>query len=71
MLIDFNKLLQYKYKKTGVINYPLGQPTIPVAVIVTWFWSFGTDGRTICVKIVITTGRTVVGLVDQYTMYGQ
>ena len=31
------------------------------AVIVAWFWSFGTDvctdGRTLCVKIVITTGR--------------
>ena len=36
------------------------------AVIVAWFWSFGTDGRTICVKIVITTGQTVVGLVDQF-----
>ena len=27
------------------------------AVIVGWFWSFGTDGRTLSVKIVITTGR--------------
>ena len=27
------------------------------SVIVAWFWSFGTDGRTTCVKIVITTCR--------------
>ena len=27
------------------------------AVIIAWYWRFGTDGRTLCVKIVITTGR--------------
>ena len=30
-----------------------------------------TDGRTLCVKIVITTGRTVVGLVGQYKIAKQ
>ena len=43
--------------KTGVINDPLGQPQTRPAVIVAWFWSFRTDGRTFCVKIVFTTGR--------------
>ena len=48
----------YITNKTGVINDPLGQPTVPASwVIVTWFWSFGTDGRTLCVIIVITTVR--------------
>ena len=43
-----------------VINDPLGQTTV-IFVIFAWFWSFGTDGRTdgqtLCVKILITTGR--------------
>ena len=40
-------------------------PSLP-GVMFAWCWSFGTDGRTkICVKIVITTGRVVVVLVDQ------
>ena len=47
--------------KTGVINDPLGQPTIPAGSDCRWIWSFvpdgQPDGRTTCVKIVITTGR--------------
>ena len=42
--------------KTGVINDPLGLPTNPLGCdcrLILKFW----DGRTICVKIVITTGR--------------
>ena len=45
-----------KYYKTGVINNPLGQPTVPAGSdcrLLLKFW----DGRTLCVKIVITTGR--------------
>ena len=45
--------------RTGVINDPLGQPTVSVGsdcrLILKFFGR--TDGRTICVKIVITTGR--------------
>ena len=43
--------------KTGVINDPLGQPTVPAGSdcrLILKFW----DGRTLCVKIVITTGRS-------------
>ena len=32
-------------------------PQSQQAVIVAWFWSFGTDGRTLCVKIVTSTGQ--------------
>ena len=39
--------------KTGVINDPLGQPTVPVGSDCRLIL----DGRTLCVKIVITTGR--------------
>ena len=42
--------------KTGVINDPLGQPTVPAGSdcrLILKFW----DGRILCVKIVITTGR--------------
>ena len=48
----------------GVINDRLGQPTVPAGSecrLNLKFW----DGRTLCVKIVITTGWTVVGLLDQ------
>ena len=48
--------------KTGVINDPLGQPTVPAGSNCCWILKFcvgrtyvRTDGRT-CVKIVITTG---------------
>ena len=44
-------------------------PQFRPAVIVAWFWSFGTDVRTLCVKIVITTAGTVVGRVDKKTLY--
>ena len=57
----------YMYK-TGVINDPLGQPTVPAGSECRWILKFcagrtyirtygQTDGRTTCVKIVITTGR--------------
>ena len=48
--------LKDKIDKTGVINDPLGQPTVPTGSdcrLILKFW----DGRTLCVKIVITTGR--------------
>ena len=44
---------------TGVINDPLGQPTAPAGSdcrLILKFWDGRTDGRTLCVKIVITTG---------------
>ena len=42
------------------------RPQSRPAVIVTLFWSFGMDGRTLRVKIVIIiSAGTVVGLVDQ------
>ena len=53
-----------KKNKTGVINDPIGQLTVPAGSdcrLILKFW----DGRTLCVKIVITTTGTVVGLVDQ------
>ena len=46
--------------KTGVINDPLGQPTVPAGSdcrLILKFWDGRTDGQTLCVKIVITTGR--------------
>ena len=46
--------------KTGVINDPLGQPTVPAGSdcrLILKFWDGRTDRRTLCVKIVITTGR--------------
>ena len=46
--------------KTGVINDPLGQPAVPAGSdcrLILKFWDGRTDGRTLCVKIVITTGR--------------
>ena len=46
--------------KTGVINDPLGQPIVPAGSDCRWFLKFCAgrpDGRTTCVKIVITTGR--------------
>ena len=46
--------------KTGVINDPLGQPTIPAGSDCRLILG-RTDVRTLCVKIVITTG-----LVDQH-----
>ena len=52
-----------KENKTGVINDPLGQPTVPAGSdrrLILKFWDGRTDGRTLSVKIVITTG-----LVDQ------
>ena len=42
--------------KTGVINDPLGKPTVPAGSdcrLILKFW----DGLTLCVKIVITTCR--------------
>ena len=49
-------MFENKDYKTGVINDPLGQPTVPAdsdSRLILKFW----DGRTFCVKIVITTGR--------------
>ena len=59
-----------KHFKTGVINDPLGQPTVPVGSDYRLILQFlgRTYGRTLCVKIVITTGRVWVGLMDQYTV---
>ena len=57
---DRERYLQYEKKnknKTGVINDPLGQPTIPAGSYFRLTLKFGTDGRTTCAKIVITTGR--------------
>ena len=52
---------------TGVINDPLGQPTVPVFA---WFLNFRTDGRTdgqnLCENSDHYRPGTVVGLVDQY-----
>ena len=51
--------LHYTRQESSMIHSasPPSRPT----VIVAWFWRFGTDGqadwRTLCVKIVITTGR--------------
>ena len=50
------------FYKTGVINDPLGQPTVPAGSdcrLILKFWEvrIRTDGRTLCVKIVITTGQ--------------
>ena len=63
----------YKRENTGVINDPHGQPTDQTfsdCRMILKFWDGQTNGqayvrtyvRTICVKIVITTG---VGRVDQ------
>ena len=52
-----------KYK-TGVINDPLGQPTVPAGRdcrLILKFRDGRTDWRTLCVKIVITTGRRDCG----------
>ena len=49
-------LREYNKHKPGVINDLLGQPTIPAGSdcrLILKFW----DGRTLCVKIVMTTGR--------------
>ena len=46
--------------KTGVINDPYGLPPVPAGNnfrSILKFWDGRTDGRTTCVKIVITTGR--------------
>ena len=51
---------ELKLNKTGVINDPLGQPTVPAGSdcrFILKFWDWRTDWRTLCVKIVITTGR--------------
>ena len=60
MLLKIHVTIKTKVKenedKTGVINDPLGQPTVPAGSdfhLILKFW----DGRTTCVKIVITTGR--------------
>ena len=44
--------LELNKYKTGVINDPLGQPTVPACRLI-----FEVLGRTLCVKIVIITGR--------------
>ena len=53
-LVPVRNLIEHK---TGVINEPLGQPTVPAGSDCRLILKFGTDGRTLCVKIVITTGR--------------
>ena len=48
------------YTESGVINDPLGQPTIPSGNdfhLILKFWDGRTDGRTTCAKLGITTGR--------------
>ena len=55
-LTEFSSIDKSKHNKTGVINDPLGQPTVPAGSdcrLILKFW----DGRMLCVKIVITTGR--------------
>ena len=52
----FDYTQKSQYYKTGVINDPLGQPTVSAGSdcrLILKFW----DGRTLCVKILITTGR--------------
>ena len=61
---DFSMNLKLRYNKTGVINDPLGQSTVLAGSDSRLIWKFW-DVRTLCVKIVITTDRAVVGLVDQ------
>ena len=47
-----------RINKTEVINDPLSQPTVPTGSDFDFdFEVFVTDGRTLCVKIVITTGH--------------
>ena len=51
---------RYNHDKTGVINDPLGQPTVPAGSdsrLILKFWDGRTEGRTLCVNIVITTSR--------------
>ena len=56
--IYINNIASINNNKTGVIiNDPLGQPTVPVGSDCRLILKFWTDGRTLCVKIVITTGR--------------
>ena len=55
-----HEVVNVNYYKTGAINDPLGQPTVPAGSDCRWILKFcagRTDGRTTCVKIVITTGR--------------
>ena len=52
----FDYTQKSQYYKTGDINDPLGQPTVSAGSdcrLILKFW----DGRALCVKIVITTGR--------------
>ena len=59
MVIAAPKVEKKQYK-TGVINDPLGQPTVPAGSdcrLISKFWDGRTDGRTLCVKLVITTSR--------------
>ena len=55
-------LSEIKIHKTGVINDPLGQPTVPAGSdcrLILKFWDVRTDGRTYGLT------DTLVGLVDQ------
>ena len=48
------------FDKTGVINDLLGLPTVPAGSdcrSILKFWDERTDGRTLCMKIVIATGQ--------------
>ena len=58
--ITHHLLSRHNNNKTGVINDPLGQPTVPAGSdcrLILKFWEGRTDGRTLHVKIVITTSR--------------
>ena len=55
-----NNLINLKDNKTGDFNDPLGQPIVSAGNdcrLILKFRDGRTDGRTLCVKIVITTGR--------------
>ena len=49
----WKRKLYYGYKmyiRQGVVNDPLGQPTVSAGsdwLIVAWIWSFGTDGHSV------------------------
>ena len=59
---SFTDGIETKGNKTGVINDPLGQPTVPAGSdcrLILKFWDGRTYRRTLCVNIVITTGRSL------------
>ena len=61
------RLFETKEDKTGVINDPLGQPTVPAGSdcrLILNFWDGRMDGRTLCENSDHYHG-SVVGLVAQ------